>query len=744
MNNQGNQGFGGSGAGRMEEYPTQPPMMSFKAFLAAHDDSISDEEAVKKYADYKLEFRRQQLNEFFTSHKDEEWFKLKYHPEENQKRKTEQQGYIKLRIDTFVDMMNSGRFDELSVDADQSEKLVKLLDAVVIKLEGGTDLDLQVLDAPIPPVVTEAKIPVKIQTKENRVSTETEAKEEGEDGEDTGKEDGAASPLDDSKEETKDAPKSPTTKRKRSDFDSESGSDWEDKKEDAVAAEVAQPASPDSKPVEDIGSPLDQDPEDLPEENQVKEGETAEMKDAEEEKKNGHPAAPLPRELHRTASIFLRNLAPTITKLEVEAMCKRYPGFLRAALADPQPERRWFRRGWVTFERNVNIKEICWNLNNIRLRDTELGAIVNRDLSRRIRTVSGITSHKQVVRNDIRLAAKIIQNLDSRLGLWTDDTNDNQSKDGLDSGMTFAGASRNPVLHNITDFLIEEASAEEEELLGASATEEGEDADAAAGVTRDDDLIKVLDRLLFYLRIVHSVDYYNHCEYPNEDEMPNRCGIMHARGIPPSSKVTTNEINDYCRGFEVKIASFLEPIKRLTDEEANKLGLKESKAEVEKFVLANTQELAKDKWLCPLSGKKFKGPDFVRKHIFNKHGEKTDEVRKDVEYFNNYLRDPKRPQLPEHPGNRAAGARPSPANEPPRGDPFGAPGGQFGYGFGYGAGRGGYGGGYGGPPQQAGFPGGGRDFGFGGRNNRGGRGRGGGPRHMSHYRDLDAPKEDDY
>lgn len=45
--------------------------------------------------------------------------------------------------------------------------------------------------------------------------------------------------------------------------------------------------------------------------------------------------------------------------------------------------------------------------------------------------------------------------------------------------------------------------------------------------------------------------------------------------------------------------------------------------QVEKFVQANTQELGKDKWLCPLSGKKFKGPDFVRKHIFNKHGEKV-------------------------------------------------------------------------------------------------------------------------
>ena len=85
-------------------------------------------------------------------------------------------------------------------------------------------------------------------------------------------------------------------------------------------------------------------------------------------------------------------------------MCKRYPGFLRAAIADPQPERRWFRRGWITFERDVKIKEICYSLNNIRLRDFELGPIVNRDLSRRIRTVNGITVDRKVVRNDIKLA----------------------------------------------------------------------------------------------------------------------------------------------------------------------------------------------------------------------------------------------------------------------------------------------------------------------------------------------------
>lgn len=55
---------------------TQPPMMSFKAFLGTQEDTITDEEAIKRYNEYKLEFRRQQLNEFFVAHKDEEWYIL--------------------------------------------------------------------------------------------------------------------------------------------------------------------------------------------------------------------------------------------------------------------------------------------------------------------------------------------------------------------------------------------------------------------------------------------------------------------------------------------------------------------------------------------------------------------------------------------------------------------------------------------------------------------------------------------
>jgi len=384
-----------------------------------------------------------------------------------------------------------------------------------------------------------------------------------------------------------------------------------------------------------------------------------------------------PRPLHKVTSIFLRNLSPTITKQEVEAMCRRYPGFLRAAIADPSPERRWFRRGWVTFERDIKIKDICFNLNNIRLRECELGPIVNRDLSRRIRTVNGITVDKKVVRNDIKLAAKVITNLDTRWNLWVTGENGkseemnqeikHEPSNGDNESLSSIGlASNNPILANITDYLIEEASAEEEELLGKNNDlEDGEEGEDGNSVTRDEELLKVLDRLLFYLRIVHSVDYYNHSEYPNEDEMPNRCGIMHARGIPPMSNVTQSEFDDYIATFSKKMGSFLQPRQDLSPDEAMKLGMKNEADEVEKFVQANTQELGKDKWLCPLSGKKFKGPDFVRKHIFNKHAEKVEEVKKEVKYYNNYLKDPKRPQLPDSNNKTAHAAN---GRAPPRGD----------------------------------------------------------------------------
>ncbi|BFG05592.1 serrate RNA effector molecule homolog [Drosophila madeirensis] len=808
---------------------TQPAMLTLKQFLDTQDENISDSEVMRKYTEYKTDFKRQQLNEFFVAHKDEEWFKNKYHPEDSVNRSEEQRGFLRRRTDVFVELLENGTIGSVKVDSSHSDALIKVLDTCVIKLEGGTDEDLKVLDEkPVvkDPVVFERK-PEPDDTAtvvENTPKSPKKEKEEDEEmpqivspqrtelkpvnsddenwddpeveaapvpakkpEEEEPKE---SEPIPDIKQTQKKQKKKKIKKRKRnsssdeesSSSESESSSSSSEEEEDdeklkakydvedglraeqkaeaekdqAEAAKAKQgPVSPKEeaaaeKPAADPPAAEGEAKEDgqaekspKPEEDEKKQengdaaktdesaaepGETGEDADTGEVKPVTIDLDKVntPRAMHRTSSIFLRNLAPSITKAEIEALCSRFSGYLRTAIADPLVERRWYRRGWITFTRDVNIKEICWSLNNQRLRDCEMGAIVNRDLSRRVRPANGITSHKQVVRSDIKLCARIVMNLDEKFKLWSDNqlskpspaSDPEAAVAGNGSGPSYGFNSKNPVLQNITDYLIEEASAEEEELLGLSGDRKDGEGEP---IERDEQLLSVLDRLVLYLRVVHSVDYYNHCEYPYEDEMPNRCGIIHARG-PAPSRVTSNELNEYIKSYEGKLLQFLTKTALLSEDQIKDLGAKNADTEVEKFVQANTQELAKDKWLCPLSGKKFKGPEFIRKHIFNKHEEKVDEVRKEVQYFNNYLRDPKRPQLPEHPGSvkrpeqesaRGPGGYRPPMYTPMAGMPYG-----FG---GHMMGGGGRGGRHFAPARRPG--------GFDYRS------------HRSHYRDLDAPQD---
>lgn len=120
--------------------------------------------------------------------------------------------------------------------------------------------------------------------------------------------------------------------------------------------------------------------------------------------------------------------------------------------------------------------------------------------------------------------------------------------------------------------------------------------------------VKVLDRLLLYLRLVHSVDYYNFCEYPAEDEMPHRCGLIHVRGPRPVVKITAAEgththihthrlkcddvrwsntelccdwtVSEHQKMCEERLAPLLTPSETLSDEDASKLGKKDPEQEV--------------------------------------------------------------------------------------------------------------------------------------------------------------------
>ena len=54
----------------------------------------------------------------------------------------------------------------------------------------------------------------------------------------------------------------------------------------------------------------------------------------------------------------------------------------------------------------------------LQVKDVELSPVVNRDLSRRVRAVSGAATAKQVIRDDIKVTAKLIRELDKKAALY--------------------------------------------------------------------------------------------------------------------------------------------------------------------------------------------------------------------------------------------------------------------------------------------------------------------------------------
>lgn len=132
----------------------------------------------------------------------------------------------------------------------------------------------------------------------------------------------------------------------------------------------------------------------------------------------------------------------------------------------------------------MNIKKICWALNTspllrekFTLPNGELGATVNRELAQRVRPLTPLTRHKPIMRKDLMLVTQLIARLDDENNLW--DTEEStvessgapaaESKNPLQSTLlSLAVRSRNPLLKNITDFLVEEGGSEEEALLGKS------------------------------------------------------------------------------------------------------------------------------------------------------------------------------------------------------------------------------------------------------------------------------------
>jgi len=635
-----------------------PNLMSFKDFVTQQEDDINEEEAVRRYQEYKVEFKRTQINDFFVMKKKEEWFEEKYHPTKGVERKRFIRNSMRKRLRVFLDLWEEGYIDKLDLQISESTTVLKLLDRVVITLEGGTEEDLKVLDEP----------PKAIE--------------------------GKSSPTQAVKEEPKDTNKDTDTKPKNDDKPGDYTYDADATEEDDEGI-GKEPLPPGMDEDDDLKPPGEED------EDKEKEEKTEEVKKEEEEEEE-EKKEEIPKEYvyegawpNRPVSIFIRNASSNIVRNDIIAVCKPYPGFLRVAMSDAAPERRYSRRVWVTFGPETNIKDVCWNLSNIRVKEMELSPSVNRDVTNRVRPINGIACAPMAMQMDISYAIEMIKKLDKRIKLYEkeeDLTEDEDEEDDDEDGGDEDGDGDDEKAkngHNNGDGDEEGEEKEEKEdgeddekkskkssikkvklekvdvpdenpvlkslpldihhtVTGMGLTEDEEDSKEHP-ITVNESLMKNLDLVLLYLRVVHCIDFYNANEYHYEDEMPMRCGIMHVRAQPLVSG-NKKDVHEYFKANKAKLDQISVEDKEATDEEAAKFGKKNEETEVDNFIKANTQELAKDKWLCPLSGKKFRGPEFVRKHIMMKHGESVDNVRTEVKYFNNYVYDMKRPCFPESRG----------------------------------------------------------------------------------------------
>lgn len=118
-------------------------------------------------------------------------------------------------------------------------------------------------------------------------------------------------------------------------------------------------------------------------------------------------------------------------------------------------------------------------------------------------------------------------------------------------------------------------------------------------------------------------------------------GMLHVRDFPLSGDefgktdagvplVPKKSVDLFISNNDERLKASILKFEVITEDDLKKLGKKDPEQVVEDFIEANCVKLSDEKWLCPLSGKKFKGPEFIRKHLFSKHEQKVDETRNEV------------------------------------------------------------------------------------------------------------------
>jgi len=111
--------------------------MSFRNYVQQLSDYIDENTACKKYKEFMINLSQSKVGRFFDANKDREWFRLKYHPIESQKTLHQQNVNLMRRLKIFNDLNERNYFAKFPYDIRNASQITRLMNAIIIQLEEG-------------------------------------------------------------------------------------------------------------------------------------------------------------------------------------------------------------------------------------------------------------------------------------------------------------------------------------------------------------------------------------------------------------------------------------------------------------------------------------------------------------------------------------------------------------------------------------------------------------------------------
>lgn len=133
LNNHFSSSTSGSGGGGIKGRQ----LMSFQNYVRTLNNNVDENTAYKKYKDFMANLSQSKVGRFFDANKDREWFRFKYHPIESQNHLKQQNVNFLKRLKIFNDLNDKNFFESLSYTKDNYSFILNLMDAIIVQLEDG-------------------------------------------------------------------------------------------------------------------------------------------------------------------------------------------------------------------------------------------------------------------------------------------------------------------------------------------------------------------------------------------------------------------------------------------------------------------------------------------------------------------------------------------------------------------------------------------------------------------------------